>query len=201
MEHDPCLGGYGQRWRTSLAHGKRHLCPSVQKESSQWAGVEQWALTGGFALHRYVHCLSVCLSVRLSPCSTYAGCLWHPWLTGQRTRKPPKGHWLPGEEEPRKEAGSKCDSWCPGQRGCSGNRDKLNSQGLDCWEQNLSVAKVEWFEEQLNFTSKSNIFSTGCLNTKIPPLSEGTVCECVCVCARVHVHLCVCVCVCVSAWA
>ena len=41
MEHDPCLGGYGQRWRTSLAHGKRHLCPSVQKESSQWAGVEQ----------------------------------------------------------------------------------------------------------------------------------------------------------------
>lgn len=105
MEHDPCLGGYAQRWRTSLAHGKRHLCPSVQKESSRWAGVEQWVLTGGSALHRYARSLSVCLSVYLSPYSAYAGCLWHPWLTGQRARKPPKGHWLPGEEEPQEGGG------------------------------------------------------------------------------------------------
>ena len=55
---------------------------------------------------------------------------------------------------------------------------------------------MEWFEEQLNFTSKSNIFSTGCLNTKIPPLSEGTVCECVCVRACACAFVCVCVCVC-----
>lgn len=40
MEHDPCLGGYEQRWRTSLAHGKRYPCPSVQKESS---GGQEWS--------------------------------------------------------------------------------------------------------------------------------------------------------------
>lgn len=118
-----------------------------------------------------------------------------PDSQGREQGSRPKGTDCQERKNPRKEAGSKCDSWCPGQRGCSGNRDKLNSQGLGIWEQNLSVAKMEWFEEQLNFTSKSNIFSTGCLNTKIPPLTEGTV--------RVRVHVlvrvCVCTCVCMRA--
>lgn len=70
---------------------------------------------------------------------------------------------------PRVTVGREGREGAPGT-GCSGNRDKLNSQGLEMWEQNLSVAKVEWFKEQLIFTSKSNRFSTGCLNTKIPTI-------------------------------
>jgi len=113
-----------------------------------------------------------------------------PDSQGREQGSRPKGTDCQERKNPRKEAGSKCDSWCPGQRGCSGNRDKLNSQGLGIWEQNLSVAKMEWFEEQLNFTSKSNIFSTGCLNTKIPPLTEGAVCVCACVCMRLATWSC-----------
>ena len=143
------------------------------------------------------------------PVRVYKQPSFHCVSQGREQGSRPKGTDCQERKNPRKEAGSKCDSWCPGQRGCSGNRDKLNSQGLGIWEQNLSVAKMEWFEEQLNFTSKSNIFSTGCLNTKIPPLTEGTVrvhvhvlvCVCVrmCVCVCVRVRVCVCVCVCVRA--
>lgn len=80
--------------------------------------------------------LSVCLSERLSVamfclCRVFMASLTHRAKNkeaAQRALTARRGR------NPRKEAGSKCDSWCPGQRECSGNRDKLNSQGLGMWE-------------------------------------------------------------------
>ena len=135
------------------------------------------------------------LSVGASVCRhvlPMAGVYGVPDLAGQRTRKQPKGHWVAGEEAapgrkrvPRATVGREGRVGVPGT-GCSENRDRLNSLGLEMWEQNLSVAKVEWFKEQLIFTSKSNRFSTGCLNTKIPTIEWR---HCVCVCACVLSHL------------
>ena len=132
MEHDPCLGGYEQRWRASLAHGKRYPCPSVQKESSQWAvsGADQGLCSPPLPA------LSVCLSERLSVamfclCQVFMASLTHGAENKEATQRALTAR---RGRNPRKEAGSKCDSWCPGQRECSGTRDKLNSQGLGMWE-------------------------------------------------------------------
>lgn len=35
MEHDPCLGGYEQRWRTSLAHGQEVPVPKCAEREQQ----------------------------------------------------------------------------------------------------------------------------------------------------------------------
>lgn len=118
---DPSLGGQeesGHKWKTRLAHSKWQLFPCMQTEISQWAGERQWALSSTFYASLPVNFVTILSrSARLSPCSAHPRCLWHPGLTRAEDKEAAQrslgGR---GGRHLRKEAGSMCDRWCPGQR-------------------------------------------------------------------------------------